>query len=123
MRADDGMRVDDEFVTRVVRELQRGGFPGTEGYYLVVLMPAEVVELRRNLVKDGVWFRRKYRHPPTALIESARVQGFDVVCVLEDALVVSADHTRVARPSKQPPPLGRQTTSKPSKGGHLRLVR
>lgn len=95
--------IDEAYVASRVRHLRTQGIRATEGYYLVVLSPGEAQELTAHLVARQEKPKRRYRHPPIGLTESARLQGYDVRCVLGDALVVSVDHTTTGpRCSRQP---------------------
>ena len=95
--------IDELYIANRVRCLQATGIPATEGYYLVVLSPSEAQELTAHLVARRERPRRRYKHPPIGLTESAGLQGLDVKCVLGDALVVSVDHTTTGpRRSQQP---------------------
>jgi hypothetical protein len=100
--------VDELYVANRVRHLQATGIPAIEGYYLVVLSPSEAQELTAHLVARREKPKRRYKHPPIALTESAGLQGLDVRCVIGDALVVSVDHaTTGLRCSQQPKSLSR----------------
>lgn len=84
-------------VAERVRQLRAESFPAVEGYYLVVLSPLEASDLVTWFGTTRTKPVRRYKHPPLGLTASAQAQGYTVICVLRDALVVAADHTRVAR--------------------------
>lgn len=89
--------IDEVSIAQRVRDLHANGFKGSEGYYLVVLSPTEARELLQNLFKMSFSERnaktkRRYKHPPRMLIEHARLHGYDTKLVIDNALVVTADH-------------------------------
>jgi hypothetical protein len=104
--------IDEYYVAAAVRSLRDQGFPPTEGYYLVVLTPLEAHELVYRLGRTEP--KRAHAHPPQALTETARNMGYEVVCVLGDALVVRSDHARVGAP--------RRSSGAGRHRRHLRLV-
>ena len=110
--------IDADYIAERVRELQRGGFPTTEGYYLVVVSPEEAEDLLRRLKAARAIIPRRHGHLPAKLAKSAHSQGFKVTCIVDDALVVSADHTEPTTPRRSSPP-----PPQPLQARHLRLVR
>ena len=93
----DDQMIDEAYVAQAVRRLRAEGLPATEGYYLVVLSPLEARDLVTQLATRSTKPARRYKHPPIGLTASAQMQGHTMVCVLGDALVVAADHTRQPR--------------------------
>ena len=91
--------IDELYIAERVRRLRANGFTASEGYYMVLLSPTEAVELKAHLIAKREKRKTRYRHVPTMLIASAYLQQHEVMCVIDNALVVSVDHTRVSRRS------------------------
>lgn len=91
------MAIDEDYVHRLVRTLQRSGFPASEGYFLVVLRREECEELERSLLSRTVVPLAAFDHPPEMLKETLRFIGGTYALTLGNAVVCYVDHTRADR--------------------------